>query len=129
MSLHTFPITAPAAPPSSPPDDAPTVNLWFLRRELGCTGYQAQRMVKYVTALIAGHGFPPPLPRYRLRADQLVRTVTADSVWRRDAVEAWFADFLPPDAAAALDRADRAAAAADMDARAGHLRLVGGSRP
>ncbi len=112
-----------------PPDDpgATTVNLWFIRRELGQEGYSDRRTVTYVTKLIAEHDFPPPLPAMR-KGNVLTSDVTINSTWPRAAVESWIESWLPPGAAAAIDKKAQAAAAAEIDANAGNLRLIRGGR-
>lgn len=102
-----------------------TCTLWFIRRELGQHGYSDRRMVAYVTQLIDQHDFPRPLPAMR-KGGVLTSAVTSNSTWPRAAVEAWIEGWLPPDAAAAIDRKARAEAAASMDDAARNLRLVGG---
>lgn len=103
--------------------DADTVTLWHIKRRLGATGSD-KRICAFVTELIDKKGFPPPLPAYSAR--RVVEHVIKHSRWIRVAVDTWFDNFLPPEASAAIDAAAMAAAAADMDDRAGHLRLVGG---
>lgn len=108
-------------------DEAPTCTLSFIRRRLGRAGYSDRRMVTYVTLLIAERGFPQPLPSMRKGA--LTSAVTQHSSWLRPAVETWLDNFLPPEAATALDRQAMAAAASEMDDAArslGLLRVVGG---
>lgn len=107
-------------------DDEPTCNLFYIRRQLGRQNYGERRMVSYVALLIEQHGFPPPLPT--LVRHKLVRGVTVDSRWHRAAVDAWLGDFLPPANFAQVDRAAMAAAAEEMDANAGNLRLIRGGR-
>lgn len=122
MSVHSFQASYLGQP------DAPrTCHLGYIRTALGRGGehgYGDKRMVTYVTLLVAECGFPKPLPT--LRRNRVTDAVTADSVWLRDAVDQWLEDRLPPDAAAGLDAAAKAAAAADMDDAAGKL---GGLRP
>lgn len=121
------------------PDDdrEPTVSIWWLQRQLGKRDYKDRRLVSYLTLLIDELGFPPPLPDLvldrrpadggdRPLAHSVTRKVTTNSRWRRDAVDAWLEDYLPPDNAAALDARARAGAADDMDRNAGNLRLVAG---
>ncbi|WP_374414266.1 hypothetical protein [Novosphingobium colocasiae] len=104
----------------------PTVNILYIRRRLGALDYKASRLVRFVSLLVSERGFPPPLPR--LIGQQLTHDVTEKSHWLRHAVEAWLDDFLPPDSAMSIDRAAMAAAAAEMDAAAGNLRLIRGGR-
>jgi hypothetical protein len=103
-------------------DGESTVGILFLKRELGRGTYGMRRLVRYVELLIAECDFPPPLPE--MVKDRLELGVTEHSVWRRAPVEAWIEDLLPPANAAALDAREAAAAAEDMDAAAGNLRLV-----
>ncbi|WP_327195949.1 hypothetical protein [Novosphingobium capsulatum] len=112
-----------------PADDpgATTVNLWFIRRELGQHGYSDRRMVAYVTKLIEEHNFPSPLPAMR-KGGSLTSAVTTSSTWQRAAVESWIEGWLPPDATAAIDRKAQAEAAAAMDGNASHLHLIRGGR-
>ena len=103
----------------------PTCTISYIRTALGRHKYGERRMCTYLRALIAGHGFPRPLPT--LHRGQVTLDVVADSRWQRAAVDSWIADFLPPDAAAALDREAQRLAAAALDQAAtglGNLRLV-----
>lgn len=112
-------------------DAPPTCNLWWIRAQLGRTDVSDQRFVKYVQGLVDAEGFPPPFPS-QPKGKPITRAVTPLSTWRRDAVEAWLADFLPPAGAEALDAAACAAAADAMDeaaANLGRLRLMQGGRP
>lgn len=109
--------------------DHETVGILYIRRRLGQYTYGAGRLCTFVTLLVRDKGFPPPLPL--LLHGELTDAVTMKSQWFRHAVEAWLSDFLPPDNAMSVDRAAKAAAAADMDAAAaqlGKLRLVVGGR-
>lgn len=110
---------------TSAADLPPPVPLLEIVRRLGRDHYGPGRRVTYVTKLVDERGFPAPYPSMIKGA--LVSGVTRDSRWPRAAVETWFDNFLPPEAHAALDAAAMAAAAADMDDRAGNLRLVGGT--
>lgn len=71
--------------------------------------------IDYVTALIDGSGFPPPLPL--MRGGRLCVTVQAGSQWPVAAVEAWFEQFMPPDGDPTEAIRERAAAN-DMDSAA-----------
>ena len=105
--------------------EATTCNLWYIRRELGQQRLSDARMVVYVDALIAQHGFPRPYPTM-LKGGTLYRATHTRSTWQRAAVDAWLAGWIPPDVAATIDAAALAAAAADMDSAATNLRIVGG---
>lgn len=107
-------------------DEAPTCNLNYIRRRLGRSDYSDRRMVTFVTQLVDQRGFPQPLPS--MRKGMLTGDVTQHSSWLRPAVETWLDNFLPPEAAVALDRQAMAAAASEMDAAAAGLglRVVGG---
>lgn len=109
------------------PDAEPTYPLLALRRLLGRRDFKTGKLIKYVTALIESEGFPKPLPSWNQRKG-LVRDVVDDSRWIAAGVDAWLADFLPPDLSAAIDSAAMAAAADEMDAMAGNLRLIQGGR-
>jgi hypothetical protein len=124
MSFHSQ-ISAAATPAA----DAPTCTLAYIKRQLGRGDFGDRRMCTYVRALIAGEGFPPPLPCLIKR--ELTREVTPKSRWIRASVDAWIEDFLPPANAAAVDRAAMAAAAEEMDRAAGNLgslTLISGGR-
>ncbi|WP_310532536.1 hypothetical protein [Novosphingobium sp.] len=110
------------------PDPEPTCTLPWVRLQLGAQELTSGRLVRYVGLLIAERGFPPPLPNFSQRTG-LSDEVTKDSRWIRSAVEAWLLDFLPPANAGAVDAAAMKAAAAEMDAAAGNLRLIQGGRP
>ena len=109
------------------PEPEPTYSFYALRRLLGAGGQSNGRFTSYVTALIASDGFPKPLPCWIQRTG-LVRHVTDRSRWLAAGVDAWLADFLSPDLSAAIDAAACAAAAEEMDAAAGTLRLIAGGR-
>lgn len=104
---------------------ARTCTIGYIQRELGQNALSQPRLVKYLRALIGGHGFPAPLPTI-LKGGTLTRDVHASSKWVRAAVDAWIDGFIPPDQAATIDDQAFAAAALDMDANAHRLRLVGG---
>lgn len=102
-----------------------TCTLGYICTALGRISYGERRRCAYVRQLIAHHGFPRPLPTLHRR--QLTSDVVASSRWLRAAVDNWLEDFLPPDAAAALDSEAQRVAAAAMDnaaANLGALRLV-----
>lgn len=116
-------------------DAPPSCTLWWIQGQLGRADMSEARFVAYVQGLVDGHGFPPPFPSMvkgsKARQGGLTNAVTRHSTFRRDAVEAWLADFLPPAGEAALDAEAQARAAAEMDAAAGQLgtlRLVRGGR-
>lgn len=129
MSVHSaiplHPHAAPAASAAGGDADDHTCTLWYIQRRFGQTGYSPRRACAFLEGLIADHGFPRPLPR--MKSGRVVTGVAAGSRWQRAAVDAWLDDWLPPEAAAARDRAARAAAAHEMDSAAAHLRLVGGN--
>jgi hypothetical protein len=114
-----------------PQGDERTCTIHYIQGELGRRDYGPQRLISYVALLIADHGFPAPLPTLRRKrgVDRPVLDagVSTASRWHRRAVDQWIDDTLPPDAAAALDRTARLAAAAEMDGAACNLRLVRGS--
>lgn len=109
---------------------AATCTLGYIARRLGKAGWGDTRLCSYVQALVDQRGFPKPFPELvgRGEARQLTDRVRPGSTWQRWAVQDWLGDHLPPDAAAALDAAAKAAAAAEMDGNAGNLRLVAGGR-
>ena len=126
MSLHSI-----LSAHDDPDRRTATCNLTYIRRRLGKAGWGDQRLASYVQALIEQKHFPAPFPTFTRKRNgnrALSDRVAPASTWQRCAVDQWFDDFLPPDAAAALDAAARAAAAADMDANAANLRLVAGNR-
>lgn len=106
--------------------DPPTCNLQWICKHLGHDSSEAGQ-VTYVRGLIHGWGFPKPLPHLAHGGKVSNDIHPTRSQWIRTAVEAWLADFLPPAGAAALDAAAQRAAAADMDANAMKLRVVGGT--
>ena len=119
--------------PRSTAEPAQTCNLPYIARRLGKAGWGDRRCCTYLQALIDTRGFPAPFPELVAtgpklpgiaRARHLTDRVRPASSWQRDAVDCWFGDFLPPEAAAALDAAAQAEAAAQMDARACALQLV-----
>jgi hypothetical protein len=112
-----------------PNEASPTCSILEICRRLGRDHYRSGRRVTYLNKLIEQRGFPPPLPDMSTRKRDLIADVTVNSRWIRAAVEAWFDNFMPPEALASIDAAALAAAAAEMDDAAGMLgglRLVGG---
>lgn len=117
-----------------PFDESPTVSAHWVASQLGCADFGAHRLKQYLSMLIGQQDFPPPLPALvsgnsravPSRPPRLEQSVTSNSRWRRVAVQAWLEDFLPPANAAQLDAQAMRAAADDMDASAGNLRLVSG---
>ena len=103
-----------------------TCTFHYVRRELGQSALSDRRMVAYLRALIADHGFPRPLPTL-LRGGDLTADVTRKSSWIKSAVDAWLAGFIPPDCAATIDHQALRAAASEMDTAAANLRLIGGT--
>lgn len=125
MSAISHPV--PAADVRSG-NDQPTCTLHWICAQLGFEGSDARRAA-YVEGLIEQRGFPRPFP-HSVHGGGLSDAVNPRrSRWLRIAVERWLSDFLPPDAAAAIDSEAAAAAAAEMDAAAARLtplRLVAG---
>lgn len=111
-------------------DPQATCTLWWIRTALGRTDYSDGRFVAYVQDLVDQCGFPPPFPSKPKGKDMTMR-VTPKSIFRRDAVQAWIDDFLPPACAARLDADALRLAADDLDSRAaqlGRLTLIEGGR-
>jgi hypothetical protein len=104
------------------------VTIWYIRRRLGIQHFKDKRSVDYVTKLVDQRGFPRPLPTMSTRRAELTDAVTIKSRWLRPAVEQWLTDYLPRDAAEAVEEAKRAAAAEEMRERAGELHLIGRRR-
>lgn len=92
---------------------APTVGLNYIMAELGKDGHSARWQVRFVNLLIDRNGFPHPLPD--MRGATLITGVTTHSKWQRHAVDQWFLDRLPPEAAAAEEAQRQLAANDDMD--------------
>ena len=109
------------------PGEEPTYGFLALRRMLGQRDLTPGRFVSYLKALIETEGFPKPLPTW-IQRKGLERDVTDRSKWIAAGVDAWLADFLPPDLSAAIDAAAMAEAAAEMDSAAAGLRLIAGGR-
>lgn len=103
----------------------PTCTFGYVQGLLGQNKLTPRRMAQYLTALIAQHDFPNPLPAL-VKGGTLTTGVHPRSTWIRAAVHAWLDGTLPPPIAATLDQQAFASAAMDMDARAANLRLVGG---
>lgn len=101
-------------------EGAPTCSIYWIKRILGHRRSD-KALIRYVELLIAEQGFPQPLPHLK-HGGGLETGVALKSEWLRAAVEAWLEDnFLPPSAAAMLERADEDEAAAAMDAAAFNL--------
>lgn len=115
-----------AAPPRR---DDPTVSIHYIKRHTGTDRLKDKALIAYVEALIAEHGFPAPLP-CPVKGQGATKSVRIDSRWRRDAVDQWLDDQLPPATSAALDEHAAAEAAKVMDARAASLglKVVDGGR-
>lgn len=107
--------------------DTFTYGLTDIMRRLGQPGHGDRWQVNYVTRLIAGAGFPPPLPL--ARGARLFAEVKAASRWNQRAVDRWFEDRAGPESASAAIAELRAGEQA-MDDRARRLalRLVQGGR-
>lgn len=101
--------------------------IWYIQLQLNRRDYSVGRMARYIQGLIDEYSFPRPFPR-EARGGTLTTAVSDKSRWPRHAVDQWLSDWLPPDAAAAAERAKMAAAANTMDGRAMHLQLVKGGR-
>lgn len=96
------------------------ISLWYIATRAGVSDRSANWILNYVRQLIAEEGFPKPLPYFGLNGKR--RTgINLHSRWTRDAVDAWFGNFLPPGlaASAAERRADNDADL--LDGRAGEL--------
>ena len=109
--------------------DEPTCNLHWIGKQLGWDfARRSSAMLEdYVSGLIDFHGFPRPLP-HRAHGGAICKGVSYPrSAWIRVGVLQWLANFLPPEAGAAITAAHEAAAAAEMDRAACHLHLVTGS--
>lgn len=109
-------------------EEAPTCGFYWIRRAFGQSGAKSPsdaRFAAFLTDLIDTQGFPRPLPHPK-HGGGIETGVAPKSEWLRAGVIEWFGDYLPPDTPAALDAAAEALAAADMDAAACGLRLVGG---
>lgn len=124
MSLHQFHLI--------PPDHRGlAVSIWQVRQILGRTDHSDRVFVAYLQSLVDECGFPRPYPSH-VKGKGLVYQVTGKSSFRRDAVEAWAGDFLPPACADALDAAARDQAAQAMDQAAlglgRPLQLIEGGR-
>lgn len=118
MSVFTPGLGRQSAPP--------TCNIQWICKQLGFRGSDAAR-VKYVSGLIATHGFPPPLPHLKWGGGISDAVNATRSEWLRAGVLKWFDDYMPPAAAAALEEQAELAAAEEMDRAAGNLALVGGT--
>lgn len=118
MSLHHFPLLAGT-------HTGPSVGIWQVRQILGRTDHSDKVFIAYVQALVEEVGFPRPFPSRikgpKSRGGGLTLAVTRHSSFRRDAVEAWAADYLPPACAATLDAVALDQAAQDMDQAAAQL--------
>lgn len=102
-----------------------TCTIYYVQRELGEQHLSEKRLCAYLRKLIAEYGFPKPLPTV-MRGGSLTNDVHQRSKWIRAAVDAWIDGYIPPDCAATIDEKAMRAAAAEMDANAQNLRLVGG---
>lgn len=107
-------------------DGPPTCTLYWICQRLGFHGSDAKR-TRYVEHLIAERNFPKPFPHERQGGGLSDAVNPRRSQWLRVAVERWLGDYLPPDAAAAIDTEAAAAAAAEMDEAAATLRIVAGT--
>jgi hypothetical protein len=71
------------------------VSLWYIATRAGFSDRSGNWVVNYVRLLIANEDFPKPLPYFGLNAKRRAG-VTLHSRWLREAVDAWFGGFLPP---------------------------------
>jgi hypothetical protein len=104
-------------------DDAPACSIWYIGSQLGRRDHSPKRLIAYVSKLIDDHGFPKPYPREQRGESALTLEVGKTSTWPKAAVDHWLTGWLPPDAGAALDAAQRREAADAMDERAANLQL------
>lgn len=128
-----IPATPRAAPAGSGGGrENPTCSFHRVTHLLGCSAHSDARACKFITALIADEGFPPPLPHHRHGGSKggpgIERGVAPRSMWIRAAVLQWLEDSLTPAITAGLDAAARSAAASEMDAAASGLYLIDGGR-
>jgi hypothetical protein len=107
-------------------DDDPTVTAPWVAKQLGHKGSDAL-LEAYLQDLVDELGFPRPLPHWKWGGGISKDIDARRSRWRREAVIAWLDDYLPPDAALAIDAAAMADAADEMDRAAGSLALVDGT--
>lgn len=109
-------------------DHSPTCSLAWIGKQLGHTGSDTA-LEDYVTDLITGAKFPPPLPHRRHGGGLSYEVSWRRSAWVTAAVVDWLGGFFPPETADALDEVHRRAAEDEMDRAAGNLRLqlVGGT--
>lgn len=108
-----------------PPNNEATCTFYHVKALLGVQRFSDDRTAAYLRTLVSDHDFPRPLPT-PLRKGAVTLDVHPRSRWVRAAVDAWFAGYIPPAAAATIDAQAMQAAAHDMDAAALNLRLVGG---
>lgn len=101
------------------PRNRSTCGIYDIAGRLGQAHRQPKYVCRYIDALIAGAGFPAPFPL--VAAGTLADAVRADSRWPLGAVDAWFDDRLPPEARAAVDRAERVEIDSRLNARAARL--------
>lgn len=134
-SAHAGTFAAPPAPALSGSGggrENPTCKFYDVKRLLGCSAYSDARACKFITALIAAEGFPPPLPHHRHGGSKegsgIERGVAPRSMWIRAAVHHWLEDSLTPATTAAIDAAMRRAAASEMDEAAKGLYVIDGGR-
>ncbi|NYT42298.1 hypothetical protein HZY97_16115 [Sphingomonas sp. R-74633] len=107
---------------------APTVGLNYIMAELGKEDHSDRWQLRFINLLIGEQGFPAPLPN--MRGAALIDAVTTHSRWQRQAVDQWFHDRLPPEAAQAEEAGRQLAANDDMDEAAAMVaaRMVGRTR-
>lgn len=122
MSVHPLSDFSCAPSRNSAGAKSETYTIWHVAKLVGCKHFGKERLLSYLTALIADHGFPRPLPApVKKRA---VADVHPESHWRAVAVDHWLDGYLPPACTAALDAHALEAAAASMDHAAANLRAV-----
>ena len=96
-------------------------SLSTIGNRLGLIDATLATLIRYVRALNVERGFPDTVTP-RLLKGHLVEgpaAITHKSMWRRDAVDQWFDNALPPTIAAGLDRAEAARVDALVAARLG----------
>lgn len=133
--------------PSLAGSTCPTIGLHTVAGLLGVNG-ETRKVIRALDAMVAGCGFPPPLPSRVHRGSLIFRAelaasgappittaaITVRSRWLTSAVRAWLDDFLPPAARAAQETGARQSAANEMDAAARaisahpRLRVVAGKQ-
>lgn len=104
--------------------DGPSCTLWYIAMRAGRSEKSGGWLLSYVRLLHLNEGFPPPLPDYVLKTGKRKEGIHLESRWVREAVDAWFNQFLPPELVAVAEDMRQRRDAETLDQRAALLAVA-----